>query len=63
MAEKRITQEKVAAALGISQESVSRRVRGVQEWRISELHTVAGLLDASVVDLLDGATEPTARAS
>lgn len=52
MAEKSISQETVAASLGISQESVSRRVRGVIEWRLSELPTLAAVLNVSVHDLM-----------
>jgi transcriptional regulator with XRE-family HTH domain len=57
MEEQKLTQEKVAGALGISQESVSRRVRGVFEWRPSELVIVAGLLGVTPADLF---AEPAA---
>jgi len=51
MEEQKLTQEKIAGALGISQESVSRRVRGVFEWRPSELVVVADLLGVTPADL------------
>lgn len=51
MEERRLTQEEIAAALGISQEAISRRVRGKVEWRGSELVIVADLLSVDVADL------------
>ena len=51
MEEQKLTQEKIAGALGISQESVIRRVRGVCEWRPSELVVVADLLGVTPADL------------
>lgn len=60
MEQQKVTQEKVAGALGISQESVSRRVRGVSEWRPSELVVVARLLGVTPADLF---SQPAEKAS
>lgn len=60
MEEQKLTQEKIAGALGISQESVSRRVRGVFEWRPSELVVVADLLGVAPADLF---SQPAEQAS
>lgn len=63
MEQKKISQETIAAALGIRQEAVSRRVRGKMEWRASELPPLAAVLGVPVGDLLDAESEPAARAS
>lgn len=44
MARKRIRQADVAEALGLTQVSVSDRLNGRREWRLSELRAVARLL-------------------
>lgn len=59
MEQQKLTQEKVADALGISQESVSRRVRGVFEWRTSELVVVAELLGTTPAALFAEPAEQT----
>jgi transcriptional regulator with XRE-family HTH domain len=61
MEQKKISQETIAAALGIRQEAVSRRVRGKMEWRASELPPLAAVLGVPVGELLD--EQPAARAS
>ncbi|WP_127480802.1 helix-turn-helix domain-containing protein [Nocardioides pantholopis] len=50
---KRVTQRQVAAALGIAQGGVSRRLRGSTPLTVGELFVIAGLLDVDVVDLVN----------
>ena len=44
-AEKNITQMQLAAALGIAQPAVSRRMRGITPWSLDELAVLGQLLD------------------
>lgn len=48
----KLTQTRIADALGITQPAVSRRMRGEVEWSISELRTLAPLVDTPLVVLL-----------
>lgn len=52
MARRGVTQAKLAAALGLSQPSVSARLRGVTPFDVDELHTVADFLGVPLSDLL-----------
>lgn len=54
MARKRISQEAVGQALGLSQASVSARLRGVTPFRIDELTRLSELLDVPLDALLIG---------
>ena len=47
-----ITQVQLAAALGLDQAAVSRRLRGRTAWKASEVRRAANLLRVAVVDLL-----------
>lgn len=60
MAERGVSQETVGVALGITQEAVSRRVRGVVEWRATELLKLAPVLEISVGEILDVAAQEQA---
>lgn len=60
MAERGLSQETVGAALGMTQEAVSRRVRGKVEWRASELIKLAPVIGISVGELLDGTEKASA---
>lgn len=55
MSAQNITQHDVAAALGISQQSVSRRLSGLTGWSVDELVAVADLLGTSPTDLMRAA--------
>lgn len=46
------TQRMLAAELGISQESVSRYLRGKARWSIDAIYAWAPVLDATVDDLI-----------
>lgn len=52
MARRGVTQAKLAAALGLSQPSVSARLRGVTPFDVDELHTIAAFLGVPLSDLL-----------
>jgi transcriptional regulator with XRE-family HTH domain len=52
MARRGVSQVKMAAALGLSQPSVSARLRGVTPFDVDELHAVADFLDVPVAALL-----------
>lgn len=53
MAEKRVTQEQAAAALGLSQVAVSRRLSGSVPFDVNELKAVADLLDEPLSSLTE----------
>lgn len=55
MARRRVGQEEIAARLGLSQASVSRRIRGVTPFELDELPQVADLLDLPVSALIGDA--------
>ncbi len=55
MARRNISQGTVASALGVSQSSISRRLRGETPFDIDELATVARVLSLDVTALLAGA--------
>lgn len=57
---KRISQAKAAAAVGISQSSMSRRIVGDLDFSISELYAVARLLEMPVPALLPRPVAPVA---
>lgn len=52
VARRRIRQQQLADALGISQAAVSRRLRGLSPFAVDELVTVARLLGLPAADLL-----------
>lgn len=52
LAAREVTQAGLAAALGIPQSQVSARLRGVIDWRLSELYTVAARLGVTLADLI-----------
>ena len=52
MARRNCTQTELAAALGLSQPSVSVRLTGQQPWTVDELATVARHLGTSLADLV-----------
>lgn len=54
MARSRTTQTTIARTLGITQQSVSRRLTGEVAFDVDELHAVADLLGVPVADLLGG---------
>jgi transcriptional regulator with XRE-family HTH domain len=47
-------QVKLAKLLGLSQQSISRKLRGEIEWRVSELVRIAKEYEVTVTDLLEG---------
>lgn len=51
MSDRGVTQNDLAAALGVSQQSVSRRVNGLQPWSIDELAIVSDRLGVTLTDL------------
>ena len=53
MARKRETQTRMAPKLGMSQSSLSKRIRGEVPFSIPEITNVATLLDIPVASLLD----------
>lgn len=48
----KVSQTRLAAALGLDQAAVSRRLRGRTAWKASEVRVTAALLGVRVVDLL-----------
>lgn len=54
--DKRIPQKSLAEHLGISESTLSKKLRGDRPWTIEELLTAAKFLDAPIGDLL-----PTTR--
>lgn len=57
-----IRQQDLAAALDISQVQVSQRLRGVVEWRLSELRIVADLTHIDITQLFDAPLDARAGA-
>lgn len=55
MARARVPQVRIAAALGLTQQAVSRRLRGEVEFTVSELATVAAELSVPVSALIPDA--------
>lgn len=53
MARKKVGQDEIAALLGLSQASVSRRIRGVTPFEVDELGPVAGLLEIPIACLFE----------
>lgn len=54
VARRNITQVQIAAALGLPQSGVSRRMKGTVPFSLDELSAMAALLDVPLSDLLDG---------
>jgi transcriptional regulator with XRE-family HTH domain len=52
-----LTQREVADALGLSQATVSRKVAGRVGWKVSELASVAVLLDVTPAQVLEAVAE------
>lgn len=52
MARRGVSQVKLAAALGLSQPSVSARLRGITPFDVDELHAVAAFLGVPLSALL-----------
>lgn len=48
----RMSQQRLADHLHLSQAAVSARLRGVVDWRLAELQTVADLFGVTVADLI-----------
>lgn len=48
----RVTQKQLAAALGVDQGSVSKRLRGRTAWKVSDVIVAAQLCGVSVEDLM-----------
>lgn len=64
VARKRTTQGELAAALGLSQAAVSRRLVGLVPFDVSEIYVVAGVLGVPVSSLMPAADgEPVRSAS
>lgn len=53
MSRQRKTQDDLAAVLGVTQQSVSPRVRGLQSFRAEELKAVAEWLNVPVSQFMD----------
>jgi len=47
-----MTQQELAAAAGMAPSALSARLRGVREFRISEVEEIANVLGVSLLDLL-----------
>lgn len=56
MARLRVSQSEVGSALGLTQQAVSRRLRGEVPFNVNELGVVADVLAVEVTDLLAPAT-------
>jgi predicted transcriptional regulator len=52
-----LTQREVADALGLSQATVSRKVAGRVGWKVSELASVAVLLDVTPAQVLEAVSD------
>jgi transcriptional regulator with XRE-family HTH domain len=57
----RVQQKDLAAALGLDQGSLSKRLRGRIAWKVSELVVASTVLGVSVVDLLPETAVTAAR--
>jgi transcriptional regulator with XRE-family HTH domain len=51
-----VSQQAMADAIGQSQNYVSRRIRGVEPWKLEDLEVLAPILGTSVRDIIIGAT-------
>lgn len=51
----RVTQKQVAAALGITQSSIARKLRGERPWSIEDVLTACSLLGLAPADVLPDA--------
>lgn len=52
MARKRVTQDDLAQAIGLSQPAIGRRMSGQVDWGLSELQVVADLLGMPLAALV-----------
>ena len=52
------SQTDVAAALGIAQSTLSRKLRGERPWEIGELYKLAEILEISIMDLIPNEQNP-----
>lgn len=57
LARKQLEQKDIAAALGKSNAAISERMNARLSWRIDELQAIAQLLDVTLDQLLQPATE------
>jgi predicted transcriptional regulator len=57
LAERGLSQPRLADALGLSQASVSRRLAGKTAWKVSELAQLAVLLDTTPARILEAVSE------
>lgn len=55
LARRRVTQDQLAAAIGISQATMSRRLAGTQPFTVPELERVAAFLDVPLGSLVGAA--------
>jgi predicted transcriptional regulator len=57
LAERGLSQPRLADALGLSQASVSRRLAGKTAWKVTELAQLAVLLDTTPARILEAVSE------
>lgn len=62
MARRRLSQERIAAAIGLSRSALQRRIAGQSAFRIDELRAIADLLGVPVTALIEGQPAMTTRA-
>lgn len=55
LARRRVSQEQLGAAIGVSGASISRKVRGLSDFTVGELLAVAAFLDVPAGSLLPAA--------
>lgn len=58
-----VTQEALAAAIGVDQSQISRMERGISPVTVEHLAAIAAMLKVPVADLLDDAPESMAEAA
>jgi predicted transcriptional regulator len=59
-----VTQADVASWLGLNQAAISKRLRGVIDWRLGELQVIAEKLGVPIARLIEEpADEPTAASA
>lgn len=63
MARRRVSQEVLARALRISQAAVSRRLNGTVDFTVTEIHTIAEVLQVDAAELLTPASARVRSAS
>lgn len=63
MARLRVSQSEMGAALGLTQQAVSRRLKGEVPFNVNELGVVADVLAVEVADLLSPASARVRSAS